>query len=140
MLIGGPWYYIENNTYWYIQHLQHVGVLPKDVWPWDRNDRSQEYAQALTNLKTGCVYGALTEDALPLLPQMPRKPDASDYWVYDRKEADHRYKQWVYACHALAKATLTTWLEPRLPRLMELFEADMIEWFGPDIVETPAAT
>ncbi len=77
------------------------------------------------------------DDAIPAIPDFPRAPDKSDAYVYDPKTVLQRQHAWVKRCAAIVDETLIPWLNGRLPRLMALFEADMVRWFGPEILVTP---
>lgn len=131
----GPWYYIENSTYFYKIYLRREGRLPPGVKFWE-HDRPED-AQALDHFKSTIVFGALDDDAIPEISELPRAPDASDAYVYDPKTALQRQHAWVKRCEAIVDETLIPWLNGRLPRLMALFEADMVRWFGPEILVTP---
>lgn len=48
-----------------------------------------------------------------------------------------RHVAWVKRCEAIVDGTIVPWLNGRLPRLMALFEADMVRWFGPEILVSP---
>lgn len=131
---GGPMHYVANGSYHYKLHLRHLGVLPLSEYA-HRNPRDNEGPKALDYFKNTIIFGALPDDVIPEIPPMPRPPPASDAYVYDANVATQRRKEWLARCENLVSNTLAPWLEGRLPRLMELFEADMVRWFGPDIVE-----
>jgi hypothetical protein len=133
----GPWYYIENSTYWLQRHLRAIGQLPPPIESWLQSTRESDKAddaKALDYFKSTIVFGALDDDAIPPIPEMPRGPDATDEYVYDRDTVQQRHAAWVKRCEALVSDAITPWLKGRLPRLMALFEADMVRWFGPDIL------
>jgi len=131
----GPWYYIETSTYFYKIYLRREGRLPPGVAYWER-DRPED-VRALDHFKSTIVFGALDDDAIPAIPDFPRAPDKSDAYVYDPKTVLQRQHAWVKRCAAIVDETLIPWLNGRLPRLMALFEADMVRWFGPEILVTP---
>lgn len=129
----GPMHYVANGVFWFCNHLRHVGVLPEAPESWLR--KRPEDARALEHFKTTIVFGALDDDAIPEIPPMPRQPPSTDAYVYEPTEAKARDIAWRKACVKLVEDTLTPWLQGRLPRLMQLFEEDMAQWFGPEILE-----
>lgn len=135
---NGPMHYVANGVYWYKIYLRREGRLPKSVNIWDRDDRPED-AKALDHFKSTIVFGALDDDAIPEIPELPRAPDASDVNVYEPKVAEQRQIAWRKRCEATVDDVIVPWLNGRLPRLMALFEADMVRWFGPKILVTPDA-
>jgi hypothetical protein len=136
----GPWYYVENGLYWLHRHLRHAGRLPEAVESYLRSTRDYEKAEdakGLDHFKSTIAFGALDDDAIPELPELPRAPDASDAHIYELKEIERRHHAWVRRCEAIVDDVIVPWLNGRLPRLMALFEADMVRWFGPEILTAP---
>ncbi len=131
----GPTHYVANGVYWFCNHLRHEGILPEAAESWLR--KRPEDAKALEHFKTTIVFGALSDDVIPEMPPMPRPPSSTDAYVYEPAEAKARDIAWRKACVKLVEDTLTPWLLGRLPRLMQLFEEDMAQWFGPEILEAP---
>lgn len=129
----GSMHYVANGVFWFCNHLRHEGVLPEAPESWLR--KRPEDARALEHFKTTIVFGALDDDAIPEIPPMPRQPPSTDAYVYEPTEAKARDIAWRKACVKLVEDTLTPWLQGRLPRLMQLFEEDMAQWFGPEILE-----
>lgn len=132
---NGPMHYVENAIFHYTTYLRHEGVLPPGVHPWDAP--REEDKNAFQYFKSGILFGVLDDDVVPELPPLPRAPDRSDAWVYDAETAEARHVAWVKTGKKLVRDTLTPWLTGRLPRLMALFEADMVRWFGSEILEAP---
>jgi len=126
----GPWYYIENSVFHYSQYLKSEGLMPLSLKSYKNPDRHRPY---LDYFKSTVV---LSDETIPEIPPWPRAPEKSDEYIYDVKTQEARKKAWDCACDKVLEDTLRPWLEGRLPRLMELFEKDMVEWFGPDIIET----
>lgn len=135
----GAWSYVENSTYWYKRHLRHLNQLVPGVEYWERQrpEAARDDANALDHFKSTIVFGALPDDVIPAIPPMPRAPDATDEFLYEPHVAKKRYRDWVKRCEATVDDALVPWLNGRLPRLMALFEADMVRWFGPEILTTP---
>lgn len=129
----GPMHYVAYGVYWYKIYLRREGKLPKSVNFWERDDRPKD-AKALDCFKSTIIFGALEDDKIPELPELPRAPDASDAHVYEPRVAEQRQIAWRKRCAEVVDETLTPWLQGRLPRLMALFEADMVRWFGPEIL------
>lgn len=129
----GPWYYIENSVFHYSQYLKSEGRMPLSLKSYKNPEQPEPF---LKYFKSTIVFGALHDDAIPSIPPWPRAPEMSDEYIYDEKTQEARKKAWERACDKVLEDTLRPWLEGRLPRLMELFETDMVEWFGPDIVDT----
>jgi len=129
----GPWYYVDNSLYWYKIYLRREGKLPPSPHFWERDERPED-AKALDYFKSTIIFGALDDDKIPEIPELPRAPDASDAHVYEPRVAEQRQIAWSKRCAEVVDETLTPWLQGRLPRLMALFEADMVRWFGPEIL------
>jgi hypothetical protein len=129
----GPTYYIENTLFWYKRHLRNEGRLPPSANPWEREQPGDK--NALPHFKACCVFGILPYDTVPELPPFPRQPSVNDHWVYGEKKAEARLNAWRKRCAEVVEEALTPWLNGRLPRLMEIFEGDMVRWFGPEILE-----
>lgn len=134
---NGPMHYAANGAFWYKKYLRHTKVLPPTVDWWDRD--SKDGPETLDHFKSTIVFGALADDAIPALPEFPRSPDESDAHVYEPAVALRRKHDWVRRCEAIVDETIVPWLNGRLPRLLALFEADMVRWFGPEILVTPDA-
>lgn len=133
---NGPMHYVANGVFWYKIYLRRQGKLPKSANFWDRDDRPED-AEALKHFKSTIIFGALDDDKIPDLPELPRAPDVSDAYVYEPKVAEQRQIAWRRRCAEIVDETLTPWLNGRLPRLLALFEADMVRWFGPEILVSP---
>lgn len=126
----GPSQYIANSLFWYKKYLRHIKVLPPPVdWWWDSKDEPE----ALDHFKSTIVFGALDNDTLPAVPEMPHEPDSNDPYN-EPKVVRQRHRNWVRQCEIAVDAAITPWLKERLPRLMPVFEADMVRWFGPKIL------
>ncbi len=130
----GPMHFGPNAAYWLQLHLRREGVLPQTVTHWThKNGEARD--NPLESFKRTVLFGELEDDAMPELPDQPRRPDKSNVWIYDSNTVYKKELGWELEAERRIKASVTEWCAKRLPRLMALFEADMVAWFGPDIME-----
>lgn len=134
----GPMHYIENGCYWWMRHLAEIGKLPRlRENEYDLNDhiyfKKESYdPDPVEAYQHTVIHGALKDDTLP--PEdfdLPKPPDKAAVH-YDDNYIETR-KAWAQTCRDIIKDTIRRHLEPRLPRLMALFEEDMVEFWGPDV-------
>lgn len=135
----GPMHYIANGVYWLQRHLRSTGTLPgprstqRYLASTTESDKAED-KRALECFKSTIVFGALADDEIPAIPDFgPNKFAGAEGSEADKRDA------WIIYCESEIDRVIRPWLEARLPRLMEAFEADMVRWFGPGIVEPATA-
>lgn len=136
---SGPMHYVPNGLYWLKRHLRSIRALPgpraSEHYLASLTASEQERDRhALESFKRAIVFGALADDEIPVIPDFgPNKFAGAEGTEADKSDA------WIVYCESEIERVICPWLEARLPRLMAAFEADMVRWFGPEIVEPETA-
>lgn len=107
----GPSYYIENSLYNFKLYLRGLGKLSLSEES-SLNPTTETQIKSLGQFKTSSLFGYLPDDLIPIV-------DVSIPFKLTEDVVD---------------GILLPWLHERLPKLMTLFETDMVKWFGETIL------
>lgn len=129
---SGPMHYKANAQYWFQMAMEKAGKLRPYSSPSGYKDHHPDPLEAF---KSTVVFGAVPDDEMPVMPDLPRPPDKTDAYVYDGHVAERRLNEWNSRCRELCDDVVEKWCDARFPALMKSFEADMVAWFGEGIIE-----
>jgi hypothetical protein len=131
---NGAMHYIGNAQYWYKLYLVKEGKLlvnDQDPYGLYRPEKCPE--DALKLFKSTVAFGEIKGEKLPQikLDHVLRPTNAEklvlDNWNSLRKQAINKIYYDV-------DKQIQAWCENRFPTIMQLFEKDMVEFWGPEVL------
>lgn len=131
---NGAMHYVENAKYWYKLYLVKEGkLLINDQDPYGLYNPEKHKDDALKHFKSTVAFGEIKGESLPNINlEHILRPTNAEKLVLDNWNALR--KQAINKIYYDVDQQIQTWCENRFPAIMQLFEKDMVEFWGPEIL------